>query len=229
MPDKPAATAFSLDVPGDERRDSMQLRQIVDNASIAMYVKDLDGTYLYVNRAFERLTGLPREAVVGRQDADVFPDNAEAFRRHDRRVLEQRRSLDFEETIDHPEGTRTYLSHKYPLIDHDGDAYAVCGISTDITDRKRAEEALRTAATALSTDGGDAIYRDLTIAIARILDVDVAFIAVFTDEARTRSISEPARAAKMRSSASTRPSSRIGSRDIVATSPSGRPAESLSG
>ena len=60
MPDKPAATAFSLDVPGDERRDSMQLRQIVDNASVAMFVKDLDGTFLYVNRAFERLKGLPQ-------------------------------------------------------------------------------------------------------------------------------------------------------------------------
>jgi PAS domain S-box-containing protein len=185
MLDKPAVPTFALDVPGDERRDSMQLRQIVDNASVAMYVKDLDGTYLYVNRAFERLTGLPRESIVGRQDAGVFPANAQAFQRHDRRVIEQRRAIDFEEVIDLPDGVRTYLSHKFPLIDHDGDAYAVCGISTDITDRKRAEEALRTAATAVSTDG-DAIFRDLTVAIARILDVDVAFIAVFTDEGRER-------------------------------------------
>ena len=186
MLDKPAAQVFALDVPGDERRDSMQLRQIVDNASVAMYVKDLDGTYLYVNRAFERLTGQPREAIVGRHDAEVFPTAAEPFQRHDRRVIEQRRAIDFEETLDLPDGTRTYLSHKFPLIDHDGDAYAVCGISTDITDRKRAEEALRTAATALSTDGSDAIFRDLTVAIARILDVDVAFIAVFTDDERKR-------------------------------------------
>ena len=91
------------------------LRQIVDNASVAMFVKDLDGTFLYVNRAFERLTGLPREAIVGRNDAQVFAADADAFRRNDRRVTEQRRAFDFEETVESPEGTRTYLSHKFPL------------------------------------------------------------------------------------------------------------------
>jgi PAS domain S-box-containing protein len=186
MLDKPAVPHFALDVPGDESRDAMQLRQIVDNASVAMFVKDLHGTFLYVNRAFERLTGMPREATVGHSDADVFPANADEFRRHDRQVVERRRALDFEETVEAPGGTRVYLSHKFPLIDADGDAYAVCGIATDITSRKRAEEALRTAATAVSTDGGDAIFRDLTVAIARILDVDVAFISVFVDERRTR-------------------------------------------
>jgi len=186
MLDKPAAPHFALDVPGDESRDAMQLRQIVDNASVAMFVKGLDGTFLYVNRAFERLTGLPREATVGHTDADVFPANADEFRRHDRQVVERRRAFDFEETVEALDGTRIYLSHKFPLIDADGDAYAVCGIATDITSRKRAEEALRTAATAVSTDGGDAIFRDLTVAIARILDVDVAFISVFVDDRRTR-------------------------------------------
>ena len=95
MLDKPAAPPFALDSPGDESRDAMQLRQIVDTASVAMFVKDLDGTFLYVNRAFERLRGLPREAIVGHSDAEVFPSSAEAFRRHDRRVLEHRRAIDF--------------------------------------------------------------------------------------------------------------------------------------
>jgi PAS domain S-box-containing protein len=186
MLDKPAADLFALDVPGDESRDAMQLRQIVDNASVAMFVKDLDGTFLYVNRAFERLKGQPREAILGRTDATVFPEAADEVRRHDRRVIEERRPLDFEETVEAADGTRTWLAHKFPLIDADGDAYAVCGIATDISERKRAEEALRTAASAVSTDGGDAIFRDLTVAIARILAVDVAFIAVFVDERRDR-------------------------------------------
>jgi PAS domain S-box-containing protein len=186
MLDKPAADLFALDVPGDESRDAMQLRQIVDNASVAMFVKDLDGTFLYVNRAFERLKGQPREAILGRTDATLFPEAADEVRRHDRRVIEERRPLDFEETVEAADGTRTWLAHKFPLIDADGDAYAVCGIATDISERKRAEDALRTAATAVSTDGGDAIFRDLTAAIARILAVDVAFIAVFVDERRDR-------------------------------------------
>ena len=41
------------------------------------------------------------------------------------------------------DGPRTYLTVKFPLLDSDGRAYAVCGISTDITDRKRAEEQVR--------------------------------------------------------------------------------------
>jgi len=163
-----------------------QLQQIVDHTSAAVFVKDLDGRYLFVNREFERLKGVPIEAIVGRRDDEVFPSAADEFRRNDLRVLEERRSLEFEETVETAQGTRTYLSHKFPLVDGAGRAYAVCGIATDITERKRSEEALRAAALAVSSAEGEGIFGELVRYLSEILDVDVAMISVYADGDRTR-------------------------------------------
>jgi len=163
------------------------LQQIADNASLAVYAKDFDGRLLFVNREFERIVGRPVDAIVGCLDTEVFPAaTAEGFRRNDRRVLEELRTLEFEELVEVGGEKRVYLSQKFPLLRPDGRAYAVCGVSTDITARKRAEEALRAAATAVSAEGGETVFGTLTRAIAAILDVDVAFIAIFDDDAPGR-------------------------------------------
>ena len=60
-------------------------------------------------------------------------------------MLEAKTPLDWEEVVPHEDGLHTYLSIKFPLYNAAGDAYAICGISTDITERKRAEEALRSS------------------------------------------------------------------------------------
>ncbi|MGE5731812.1 MAG: PAS domain-containing protein, partial [Gemmatimonas sp.] len=176
----PSPAAFAaLDV-------QTQLQQIVDHTSAAVFVKDLDGRFLFVNREFERMKGVPVEAIVGRRDDEFFPAAATELRRNDGRVIDERRSIDFEETVETAQGRRTYLSHKFPLVDAAGRAYAVCGIATDITDRKRSEDALRAAALAVSSAEGEGVFGELVRYLAEILDVDVAMIAVHTDRDRGR-------------------------------------------
>jgi PAS domain S-box-containing protein len=161
------------------------LQQIVDHTTAAVFVKDLDGRFLFVNREFERIKGRPIEEIVGRLDREVFPSVAADLRDNDRRVVAERRAIDFEECVDTARGRRTYLAHKFPLLDAAGCPYAVCGIATDITDRKRTEEALRSAALAVSTAQGERLYAELARYLAEVLDVDVALISVFADDDRT--------------------------------------------
>ena len=124
---------------GDEH-----LMALIDHTSAVIYMRDVDGRYLLVNREYERLFRLRREDIVGLTDHDLFPEPiADAFRANDREAFARGVPVQMEEVAPGEDGMRTYVTVKFPLTGDDGRAYAVCGISTDITERKRAEEEVR--------------------------------------------------------------------------------------
>ncbi|WP_437894746.1 AAA family ATPase [Sorangium sp. So ce124] len=122
-------------------RDSKELLQsIVDNSTAVIYLKDLEGRYLMINRRYAELFHVGEQAIVGRTDYDVFPkERADAFRAVDHEVLATGAALQAEEEVPQSDALHTYISLKYPLCNAAGQPYAVCGISTDITERKQAE------------------------------------------------------------------------------------------
>jgi PAS domain S-box-containing protein len=124
-------------------RREQQLQAILDNSTAVIYLKDADGRYMLVNRRFAELYGHGK-SLVGKRDRDVFPAyQADAYRASDRRVLKEGKVLEVEEIAREDDGDHTYISIKFPLYDASGRAYGVCGISTDITERKLAEQALK--------------------------------------------------------------------------------------
>src|SRR5262245_41385555 len=170
------------------RETEITLQQILDNTTtVRVFAKDLDGRYLFVNRAFEQHAGRPRSEIVGRTMAEIAPPGiVEGLRANDRRVIESGRALEAEEANVIRGEPRTMLANKFPLIGPDGRPYAVCGISIDITERKRFAEALHRAALAVSSAGGPQVFEGLARALAEALDVDAVMIAVFTGEDRAR-------------------------------------------
>jgi rsbT co-antagonist protein RsbR len=122
------------------RASEKRLQDILDNCPASVYVKDLDGKYLFANSRFEQWFNLDRHQVRGKTDFDLFPlEIAEDWRRNDLRVLREKRAEEAEEDAPQPDGRHTYLSLKFPLLNAEGEPYAVCGITTDITERKLAE------------------------------------------------------------------------------------------
>ncbi|XXX35071.1 ATP-binding protein [Sorangium sp. So ce117] len=126
-------------------RESQHLLQaIVDNTASVVFAKDIEGRYMLVNRGFEELFQMPREQVIGKTDHDVFPpEQAEAYRANDLLVLQQNRAMELDEVAPQRDGARTYISLKFPLCGPAGEPDGICGISTEITSRKHAEDVLR--------------------------------------------------------------------------------------
>ncbi len=122
------------------------LNSLSENTTSVMYLKDLDGKYLFINKRFEELFNLKNENVKGKTDFEIFPDEiARKFFANDQVVIKSGEALEFEEFAPHSDGLHTYLSIKTPLVDPSGINYGTCGISTDISDRKRIFEKLKSS------------------------------------------------------------------------------------
>ncbi len=126
------------------KRQQRFLTDLVENSGSLVFAKDREGRYQLVNKMWEAVTGRPRGQVLGRTDADVFPGpSGERFRQNDLAIMEAGRSQTIEELLPEPAGVRTFLSVKFPLRDASGAVAGVCGMTTDITERIRTEEARR--------------------------------------------------------------------------------------
>jgi PAS domain S-box-containing protein len=126
------------------RESESRMRAILDHSPAPVFIKDTGGRYVHVNRRFEELFAIPSADSVGKTDAELFAsEQAQAFQANDRRVLALGYAIQFEELAQYHDGEHTSIVTKFPLRDSQGKIYGLCGIVTDITGRKAAEEALR--------------------------------------------------------------------------------------
>jgi PAS domain S-box-containing protein len=142
---KEALDRYSKELERQVRERTSEITAILKYTPAVVYMKDARGRYLMVNSRFEKLFGIDGDAVHGKTDGDLLPaEVAEQFRAHDERALAKGISLQVEEQIHQQDGMHTYLSVKFPLYNETtGRIMGVCGIATDITALKNAQEQLR--------------------------------------------------------------------------------------
>ncbi|MCA1991416.1 MAG: PAS domain S-box protein [Coleofasciculus sp. S288] len=121
-----------------------RLQAVMDNSTAAIFIKDAEGRYLFINRKFEQIFKITNKQIKGKTDYDLFPKQmVDAIRENDLNILTSGTPSELEEVVAQDDGLHTYFSVKFPLRDvSSGHPYAICGIATDITERKRIEEAL---------------------------------------------------------------------------------------
>ena len=128
-------------------------QSIMDNAPLTIYLKDLEGRYIMVNKKFRELLQLD-ETVIGKTAFEVIKDKAAVERRlkNDQIVIKTKKPFQMEESVETTEGIRHFSVMKFPLMDQDNEVFGVCSIGADITDtvnyqqqlieaRKQAEDA----------------------------------------------------------------------------------------
>ncbi len=131
-----------------DTRDTM-LRSVIANSQSLVYVKDLDGRYLLANEPFQKAFGVTETELLGKDDTYLDPELAPIWKVNDLRA--QTEEYRVEEWSDGPAGRYYYESVKFPLLDADGQVYATCGVSLDVTaSRLAAQEMARARDAALA-------------------------------------------------------------------------------
>ncbi len=188
------------------QESEMRLRAILDNAPTVFFLLDTQERFLFVNREWERLFHRTRQEVAGKLVFDVFPRHiAEALHHANRDILQSRIPVQREERLLHDDGIHVHLTQKFPLLDAAGAAYALCGIATDITERKRAEVSQRFLAEAsrelvASLDPATTLQRVAELAVPLLAELCVFFVRTDTVALLPVAVADrsPARAASVR-------------------------------
>jgi len=139
------------------RESENKLATILDSVEAFIYIKDCNYQYQYANQPVQQVFGKALEDIIGKSD-DAFFDEATTakLRENDRRVLGLGERTAAENIYIHKDSAiaRTYFTVKQPLRREDGSIYGLCGISTDITERKQMEEARKEALSRLQKIAG---------------------------------------------------------------------------
>ena len=121
-----------------------RFRALADNSPMVIFLKDLAGRYLMVNREFEKNHGMTDADVRGKTAFDMFPHSeAEIYAAHDRLALDGRAAFRKEMAHEGPDGIRQLSVVKFPVFDSDGRLIGLGGLEFDITEIRRAEMAIR--------------------------------------------------------------------------------------
>lgn len=121
-----------------------RLRAILDGIPFSIFLKDLEGRYLHVNKTYLQQRGCKAEELFGKLDSELFAsEEALEFRDQDQKVLQSPHPVSYERTFFRDGKRLTQWVTKFALRDQQGDPYAVCGVVVDITPLKEAQEVLR--------------------------------------------------------------------------------------
>jgi PAS domain S-box-containing protein len=135
-----AGLTKALDAAGEREA---WLRDLVDSSPSVIFLKDVEGRYIFANKRCLKQMGRRLEDLLGKNSFDLLPAPlAESFHRVDRQVLDSGDLVETEDKFMMGGEWRVFLATKFPVRDGAGTIRGTAGISTEITSRVRSDEAL---------------------------------------------------------------------------------------
>ncbi|MCP4603724.1 MAG: PAS domain S-box protein, partial [Proteobacteria bacterium] len=125
------------------RESEQKYRMLVDNSATPITYYTVDGQILFVNTIGARNLGGAPEDFIGKTIAEVLPELADVITERIHRIVKHGAKIDFETMVSLPSGDHWFLSNLQPMTDASGKVFAIQAVSQDITERKKAQEALQ--------------------------------------------------------------------------------------
>ena len=124
-----------------------RLQAILDNMPMFIYLKDIEGRFIMVNKQFHQTFGTTDEDVIGKSDVNVHVNEsgAKKFTEADEEVKRTGKPVEVEDLVLTTEGERSMLIIKFPLFDKDNELFAISAVGKDITEVVRYQRQLITA------------------------------------------------------------------------------------
>lgn len=181
----------SKQVEENLRQSQHLLQSVIDHSPAVIYVRDRAFRYLLVNRNHALLLQRDPSQVIGKCDEELFaPEVIQLFRQTDNEVLNEGKTITTEEVVMQDDMRHTFVSVKFPLYDDHGLLYAIGGISTDVTESRRAVEE-RAALQEQIIDVQSAALRKLSTPLIPIADGVVIMPLIGSiDESRAQLVLE---------------------------------------
>lgn len=126
------------------QRSEERFRAFMDNIPAGVFMKDIQGRYVYLNKFIEKIVDTPAHELIGKTAFERMPaEIAQPLLDNCFEVLKRGVAQEFEEKVARPDGSiREEFVVKFPITDVDGQPL-IAGVAIDITERKKAEAALR--------------------------------------------------------------------------------------
>jgi len=128
---------FRVEAERGWQESEIRFRVFMEHMPGAVYMKDLEGRFTYVNSVARRVIGRSASQIIGKTLHQLFPsDVADHLAANDHRALSVRQPIEALERLDTPEGPRVFRSIKFPIIGMDGHATMTGGFSVDMTTKR---------------------------------------------------------------------------------------------
>ncbi|MBL0882550.1 MAG: PAS domain-containing sensor histidine kinase [Chitinophagaceae bacterium] len=122
------------------RNNEQLLNAIINNTSSAIFVKDVFGNYILVNKKFAADFDIEPELLIGKNAYDIFSKEiADKLTRDEQEIIQSKKGLTSEINIQTSESQKTMLTNKFPLIDENNTVFAICCVATDFSEMKNAK------------------------------------------------------------------------------------------
>jgi two-component system CheB/CheR fusion protein len=172
----PISLLMLVDLSAEQAQEEQRrlFEAFLNNSPALMYAFDQEGRCILANqKVADTINKANASELIGQQrEAWMRADEAQQHREHDVVVFNTGKTLTYDETLEFNGRKRYFISHKFPLMNRDGEVYAVAGITNDITNQRNSELRLKIAMEVFSKGSEGIIICD---ADNHIISVNKAF------------------------------------------------------